>query len=72
MDDDRLYIAVVLEGEGLYPPVQRASLPALLGGARRSTFPVVEDASSWVLRHVGDAKRAAELAQFVARLRAPG
>jgi hypothetical protein len=70
VDDERLFVATVLEGDGLYATVQRASVHALMGTSRRRIFNTVGEGAEWLLREIGDGEDAPRLVDYVMSLRA--
>jgi hypothetical protein len=68
--DDALFLSIVVEGEGVYPDLQRTSVRTMLTAARRRIFEDLAEATKWLLGEVGDPKQARQLVEYVRSLRA--
>jgi hypothetical protein len=65
--DERMSVALVIEGDGLHPDVQRASARMLVGAGRHRLFGTVDAAGDWLAAEVEIDAHA--LAAFVQSLR---
>ena len=65
LQDERLHMCVVLEGDGVMTVVQRAALRLVLPSPRRTVCSTVREAVRVLIAALGETERASELTTFV-------